>query len=384
MKAGNHKLVRRLLSKFDTTQELGSFTPLEGAVKMNDLAMVGIVLNDEEILAAANKEGLELAEQMEQLSSPPPLTNSLPVDGMKRALIRCSRLGRTTMARHLFHYVSRKSESLSGIIGNKEFLAELMYHASLCGYIDFMDLVLENGGDIDTPRGAQSPYPCELATWRGDVAMTRWIMDHDKGPWPMQAVLTALLSGNLECLNMVIEYDGTRNSISTEGWLTICWYGIRLHQYRAVSYLLEELKVIDLVAEFRRQPTQYGTVMEVSATEGHPEGFEMLLRLGFPYDEPLRQGNNGINEDWTPMMFCQASNNPGAKAVQERLKELGVTEVDMMQAKWSHLFENGHYPKSSPGVESPMPIMNGLKDKKPIYFESTTIEINCRSSKETT
>lgn len=384
VKSGNHKLVQRLLSKFDTAQELGFIKPLEGAVKINDLAMVGIVLNDEEILAAASKKGFDLAEQMEQLPLPPLVTDSILVDDMKRALIRCSRLGRTAMARHLFNYVSRRSESLPGIIGKKEFLAQLMYYASLYGYIDFMDLVLENGGDIDTVREARDPYPCELATWRGDVAMTRWIMDHDKGPWPMQVVLTAILSGDLDCLKMVIEYDGTGNNLSPEEWLTLCWYGIRLRQYRAVSYLLEELKVVDLVAEFRRQPTQYGTVMEVCASEGHPEGFEMLLRLGFPYDQPLCQGNNGINEDWTPMMFCQASENPGAKKVQERLKELGVTEVDMMQTKASHLFEIGYYPKGSLGVESQMPAMNGIEDKRSIYFKSTTIEVNCRLSKETT
>ncbi len=130
------------------------------------------------------------------------------------------------MARHLFNYVSRKSDSLSGIIGDKKFLAQLMYYASLYGYTGFMDLVLENGGDIDTVRETQHPYPCELATWRGDVAMTRWIMDHDKGPWPMPVVLTAIMSGDLDVLKMVIEYDGTRKSLSAEEWLTICWYGI--------------------------------------------------------------------------------------------------------------------------------------------------------------
>ncbi|KAH8895367.1 hypothetical protein GQ53DRAFT_744041 [Thozetella sp. PMI_491] len=183
---------------------------------------------------------------------------------------------------------------------------------------------------------------------------------------------------------MVVEYDGTGENLSGDEWRTLCWYGIRLHQYRAVSYLLEELKVIDLVAEFRRQPTQYGTMMEVCASEGHLEGFEMLLRLGFPCDEPLCQGNNGINDHWTPIMFCQASKNNGARVVQERLKELGVTEVDLMQTKAKHLFAQGYYPKFIPPVESQMPARNGIAEKRNHSFKSSTIEINCRSSKETT
>ncbi len=54
----------------------------------------------------------------------------------------------------------------------------------------------------------------------------------------------------------------------------------------------------------------------------------------------------------------------------------------MMQTKAKHLFENGYYPKGGVGIVSEMPLRNGIANERHRFGKSTTIEINCRSSKE--
>lgn len=67
---------------------------------------------------------------------------------------------------------------------------------------------------------------------------------------------------------------------------------------------------------------------------GHLELVEMLIRLGVPMDQPLRQGMS-----WTPMMYAQASLQPGARRIEQRLCELGVEPADVRSLAESVTFK---------------------------------------------
>ncbi|KAM0815844.1 hypothetical protein AB5N19_01644 [Seiridium cardinale] len=227
-----------------------------------------------------------------------------------------------------------------------------MYYAAFYGYIDFMQLLIDNGVDFNKQRDDEqgSPRRIDLACWTGNADAFKLILTKEKGPFGVPTIVAAMLDNKSPVLELVIETEGPP-------------------------------MVLDVAAAFKAQPTAYGTLLEVSASEGHPEALKILLGGGMPANEKLCQGNNGINKAWTPMVFAHASLNPSCREVEEILQSLGVNRVDMLQAPGKDWFESGYYPSRSTLMESQMPVQISFGEQNPHWAksEADAITVNYRS-----
>lgn len=359
--SNQHGLAKRLLHMFDRTDEPLYCKPLEAAVRTGDSAMVDIMLCGETDLSFDSSSLNDLTLDVQGLSISAGHNFRPPcVAELRWAFIRCARLGHTDIAEQLLKYIGTKHPDFG-----TNHLPEAMYYSSLYGYIDLMQVLVDYGARVDECRTdpENSPLPIELACWTGNMEAVKWILARDCGPYGSPTVLAAIIGNQIPILETIVETEGP--AMSDEEWLTVIWYGIRLRAYTAVGYLLEKAKVLDVVAGFNSNPTMYGTLLEVSASEGHPEAFEILLRVGMPADTKLCQGNNGINDDWTPMMFAHASTDPESRKVEDILERLGVKRVDMLQMPGKDLFESGYYPKRTMSVVSNMPVKVGITQRNP-------------------
>ncbi|KAK6063345.1 hypothetical protein SCUP515_12499 [Seiridium cupressi] len=304
----NAREARRLLRVIDRKKEEPRFQPLVAPVKSGDQMMVDIALGD---------DGLDTTDVSKTKD---------PIEkdhGKNHESIPDAEIGfqLPSIGKQLIQYIKREHVDLEDIC-----LTEAMYYASLYGYIDFMQLLIDNGVDLNKQRDDEpgSPRPIDLACWTGNADAVKLISTKEKGPFGVPTVVAAILGNKPPVLELVVEAEGA--SMSKEEWLTV---------------------VLDVTAAFKAQPTAYGTLLEVSASEGHPEALKILLRVGMPANEKLCQGNNGINESCTPMMFAHASLNPRCREAEQILESLGVKRVDMLQAPGKDLFESAYYPSRS-------------------------------------
>ncbi|KAH8660345.1 hypothetical protein BX600DRAFT_513955 [Xylariales sp. PMI_506] len=367
VKSSQYDLVRHLLHIYDRDEEWGSCFPLEGAVKTGDLKMVEVLLSVEPE-SDGSRGSADAASRVDRLSlddsSKYPIKPPSELE-LRAGFVRTARLNNIVIAKRLLEYIEATHPGFE-----RSHLLEAMYYAVLYGHIDFMQLLVDRGVKLSERRPVpeNSPSPIELACWRGNEETVKWILSRQSGPFGAPTMLAAIIGRNLSVLKLLVAAE--ERFMSEDEWLTVIWYGIRLRSYAAVSYLLEEAKVLDVKAAFKSSPTKYGTLLEVSSTEAHPEALEILLRAGMPADEKLQQGNNGINEEWTPMMFAHASNNPGAREVEEILERRGIKRRDMLTQPGKELFESGYYPKTMPGIESEMPVCNNIREINPFWAKS--------------
>ncbi|KAK9423480.1 hypothetical protein SUNI508_13987 [Seiridium unicorne] len=290
------------------------FKPLVAAVKSGDQIMVDIALGDDsfdttDVSKAKDPIGKDHGKNHESIPDAE-IGFQLPCkEELQLAVTKSARLGHTAIGKQLIQYIKREHVDLED-----KCLTEAMYYASLYGYIDFMQLLIDNGVDLNKQRDYEpgSPQPIDLACWTGNVDAVKLILTKEKGPFGVPTVVAAIFGNKPAVLELVVEAEGP--SMSKEEWLT---------------------------------PTAYGTLLEVSASEGHPEALKILLRVGMPANEKLCQGNNGINESCTLMLFAHASLNPRCREVEQILESLRVKRVDMLQAPGKDLFESAYYPSRS-------------------------------------
>jgi hypothetical protein len=348
--AKQHSLVRHLVERFKIDPADEIHRSLEAAARNDDLAMVNLL------------SGLQSKYSTSQVIT---------------AVAQCAKLGHLDMARHLLVMAKITGTEIPPML-----LGESWYYASMYGEIEFMELLvgyglgsfLIDGNPPNLGTFWSSLGPMDVAAWRGDVEMVEWLLDHgmsagctrneqDTGfssesyQKSQTRTSAAAIGDSTDVLRIMFQAGAMQGRRLASDWARELSYSIIQQSNSVFRFLIEEAKVVrreDLDGSLDGAASGwYGHMMQLACSYGNVEAFEMLVRCGVPFDEPLATlnfGNTlahspGISLAWTPIMFAQASSTPGANTIVERLCLMGVGLVDMTQSSAKEYFESGYHPR---------------------------------------
>lgn len=274
------------------------------------------------------------------------------MERLESALIRCAQRGDVKMGELLICTAIEQGADI-GIFGDG--YREAIFRCALFGDLPFIELLYQLRGPLDLLDldHGDTVYPIAVAAWTGRIEVLQWFLDQkdDLRNGHIHVALRAAIHGDqVESLRCLMEDcfgdDDEDQDLNPRNWQ---WpakiiEGLHLKSYRSIQYLVQDALVITT-------PKDIGQVFSMAVTGGHIEVIEMFIDLGWQMDEPLLTRNDF---DWTPIMYAYASNEPGARLIEQRLYQLGIKPVDMTKFKnrtdleWQRLQPFPSYKSSMP------------------------------------
>ena len=241
-------------------------------------------------------------------------------------LVEAAKLGHVVVASYLFNH----AREFHPQVINDFLLTESVQYASLWGHIDYLELLIRQGGvDLEARLHEEGCRANSLmiAAWRGDSELLHWLIRHGvrsggaDGEFKWGPIMAAIDGDQPEALRILFE-AGIGVTISGDDWDEDFYRILVLQSNKAFRYLVLETSVVS------RDPPDLYYWMAKACAWGNLGMFEVLLEAGVPVHIPL--GVDDLDEPeggtpvWTAMHFALASSMPGAENIVGKLLEMGV------------------------------------------------------------
>ncbi|KAI1843122.1 hypothetical protein JX266_010649 [Neoarthrinium moseri] len=304
-------------------------------------------------------------------------------DLIEYAICSCARWGHLEMARRLLEFTRSRHQTVP-----LDSLGEAWYWSAMYGEIAFMDLLVEYGHQEFLTAWStlvrsnsigqfwNHVRPIDLACWRGDVAMVRWMLDQGvsvqcKGPADANINRTraAALGDSAEVFRILLDAGAHRGRHASYSWVAEAELAVKVRANKVFRFLLQESGLLKISTVINFQTTKdFRRLMLLACTYGNLEAFDILLSIGMPCDMPLGpfglsspwggrlDVDEGFDSSWTPIMYAQATTDPGAQKIVDRLLQSGVEPLDVCKSSAARLFEDGVFPRR------PAPVIHRLTE----------------------
>ncbi|KAH8896126.1 hypothetical protein GQ53DRAFT_803714 [Thozetella sp. PMI_491] len=178
-----------------------------------------------------------------------------------------------------------------------------------------------------------------MAAWNGNAALMHWLLERGADPGH-EAFLAAIVKGHMGALRILLEANA-RVGTSVGSWSFMLKYAIRLDRNQIFRYLVEDLNVLDTVAECIDDHAPIWSLLYLSCTHDNIEALDLLIQSGMPTDVSLawsRIGDFGFVQYHTENVFLHSESihtpmelaiSHNATKVTRRLEKMDRTRMGM-------------------------------------------------------
>lgn len=328
-------------------------TPLYAALQMRNRELVGVLLQRG---ADVNMERpgtsgppLEAAieshdEETVRLLLEPRYGHSTSGTAFESGIVRSLHTGQPGVAHLLFErFESKLSEC-------RYILCEGLRAACRQGMIDIVQLLLDNGGDVNenhsSDRSCFATSPVEQATWTGQEEVLRLLLarganpyGRDSGSWSMYA---AVWGGHIGTARILLD-AGVQ--LEPRRWMTVLVIAAQRVGSAELARLLLDRGIIEAY-KLDKGPQEAESfiveLMGLACQQGNVGFVQGLAQHGVALNDVSLYARH---ECPPPIVIAMAFRQDHLVRV---LRELEAIEVDPLDTIWGEAFANGKYPCDPP------------------------------------